>query len=144
MKKIIERCIEFYNTFISVTEAYFLPSNKASNIIKLKAKVFSLNSWYTRIPSLWSWKLFTNQKQVICFVIRKESILNPLEDLLTLNICIQSFSVSEIINGRFQDWAKQNNVRSLKALSYNRQSTEQLVISCSTGYQKTVKLLSSF
>ena len=36
-------------------------------------------------------------KQVICVVIKKEVILNWLEDLLALNICAQNLWVSEII-----------------------------------------------
>ena len=38
-----------------------------------------------------------SEASVICVVIRKEVILNRLEDLLALNICAQNFSMSEII-----------------------------------------------
>ena len=49
-------------------------------------------------------KIFTNQKQVICVVIRAEVILNRLEDPSALNICAQKFSMSEIkYSAGFQD-----------------------------------------
>ena len=86
-------------TLVNDAEAYFLPLNGAPNIITLKAKGLSQNSWY----SLCSWKLFTNQKQAICVVIRKEVVPNRLEDLLALsNIYAQNFSVSEIIMEGFK------------------------------------------
>ena len=36
-------------TLINDVEAYFLPSNRASNITAMKAKVLSQNSWYKRV-----------------------------------------------------------------------------------------------
>ena len=52
-------------------------------------EVLSTNSWYKHLGTSLNWKLFTNQMQVICVVIRKEVMLNQLEDLLALNICAQ-------------------------------------------------------
>ena len=39
---------------------------------------------------------------IYLFVTRNEVIMNPLEDLLALNICAQNFSVSEIIMAGFK------------------------------------------
>ena len=101
----------------SVTHYFFLPSNRAyniiivpiiKNIITLKTKVLHPNSSYKHVASLCYWKLFSNQKQFInqtrfiCVVTRNEVIMNPLEDLLALNICAQNFSVSEIIMEGFK------------------------------------------
>ena len=67
-----------YKTLTNVAEAYFLPLNGASNIATLKAKVLPPNSWYRHVGTwlICSWKLLTNQKQVICVIIRKEVLLN--------------------------------------------------------------------
>ena len=46
---------------------------------------------------MFSWKLFLNQKQIVCFTITKEVILNGLKDLLEPNIYAEDFSMSEII-----------------------------------------------
>ena len=40
---------KFTKLIINVADAYLLPSNKVSNIITLKAKIFSPNSWYKHI-----------------------------------------------------------------------------------------------
>ena len=87
-----QRIEDVSKTLICVTEAYFLPSfNKALNTKTLKTKMLPL-------------KLFTNQKEVICVAIRREAILNLLEDSLILSICAQGFSLSEITySATFQD-----------------------------------------
>ena len=62
--------------------------------------------------------------------------LNLLKDLLTLCICAQSFSISEIkCVARFQDLAKQNKVKSLPTLLKQMKPTSQLN-NLPTGYQK--------
>ena len=111
---------DVYKTLTTVVEAYFLSSNRASNITKLKAKVLSRNSWYKHLGTSikCSGKLFTNQMQVICVAIRVEVMLNPSEDILVLNICAQeTFQCLRLAIpyycGRYQDWAKQNKIRSL-------------------------------
>ena len=38
-----------HKTYNKYADAYLLPSNKVSNIITLKAKMFSPNSWYKHI-----------------------------------------------------------------------------------------------
>ena len=86
---------DVYKTLINVAEVYFLSLYRASNTKTLKVKVF--------FPSLCSLKLFTNQKQIICVVMRKEVILNRLEELLALNICTKNFSASEILMEGFKN-----------------------------------------
>ena len=86
---------DVYKTLINVAEVYFLSLYRASNTKTLKVKVL--------FPSLCSLKLFTNQKQVICVVMRKEVILNRLEELLALNICTKNFLASEILMEGFKN-----------------------------------------
>ena len=44
-----KRFEDVYKTLINIAEAYFLPLNKASNIITLKVKVLSPNSWHQHV-----------------------------------------------------------------------------------------------
>ena len=77
-------------TLINVSEAYFWPWNSASNIITLKVRVLSPNSWYKH--ELIFLRIINNSEPSYqcCY-------LNRLEDLLALSICVQNFSVSEIL-----------------------------------------------
>ena len=94
-----QRFKDVCKTLTNVVEAYFLSWNRATNIITLNARVLSLNFWYKHTGTwlICSWKLFTNQKQIICVVVRKQVILNRLEDLLALNPCAQNSSMSKVI-----------------------------------------------
>ena len=90
----------FEKTLINVAEPYFLPLNRALNIITMKAKVLSPNPW-CKCVALCSWKSeYYSQIRSNLSVLLSEKklywILNRLEDLLALNICAQNFSVSEI------------------------------------------------
>ena len=58
---------------------------------------YKLVGCYLWIPSLFFWKSFTKQKQVICIAIRKEVKLNLLEDLLTLYLCSKFFNTRDIV-----------------------------------------------
>ena len=82
-----QRFEDVYKSLINVAEAYFLPFNRAPNIIALKAKVLSPNSRYKHVAYVLENYSQIRNKLNICVVIRKEVILNRLEDLVALNIC---------------------------------------------------------
>lgn len=86
----------------------------------LKARVLCPSFWYT-------WTFHKSKASHMCS-IRKEVILNLLEDFLTLCICAQNFYISYIkyYSVRFQYWAEQNKVRSLKTSLEQVNSTSQL------------------
>ena len=109
-------CQRFENgnkTLASVVEAYFLSSNKASNITTLKANVLSPNSWYKQVDTwfICFWNLFTNQKQVIC--LYQKSYTELIERSISTQYWCRKFFNVWGYSGRFQDWEKQNKVRSL-------------------------------
>ena len=79
--------------------------------------------------------------QVICVVIKKEVMLNRLEDLLAFNICVQkTFQYLRLYNsGRFQDWAKQSKVDPSQFHCNRYQMINQR-----TGCQKLASLKAAF
>ena len=123
-------------TLINVAEAYFLPLNRASNIITLKV---------TTKPMFLKNVIHKSEASYLCSYQKRSYTESIWRSFRTQYLCPKFFSVKDC-NGRFQDWAKQNKVRYLKTSKCNRYLINWVngLSNQKPRYQKTATLKPEF
>ena len=131
-----QRLEDVYKTLINVAEAYFLLSNRASNIITLKVT--------TKLMFLKN-IIHKSEASYLCCYQKRSYTESIWRSFRTQYLCQKFFSVRDY-NGRFQDWAKQNKVRSLTTSNCNRYLINLVngLSNQKTRYQKTATLKPEF
>ena len=109
-----------YKTLINIAETCFLPAKRASNIITLTAKVLSPNFWYKKVPTKFMFLKIIHKSEASYQCCYQKSYTELIgRSFSTQYLCSRFFNGRDY-NGKFQDWAKQNKVKSLTTSNYNR------------------------